>query len=371
MKIVADKNIPFLKGIAESYGEVIYLAGADFTKEAIKDADVLIVRTVTRFDKNLLEGSKVQLICSATIGYDHIDTAYCDAHGIRWTNAPGCNSGSVEQYIASVLITIARRKRFLLKDTTIGIVGVGNVGKKVALVCEVLGMRVLKNDPPREESEGGDEFVSLETIKKEADIITFHTPLTLEGRYATYHLADDSFFRTLSKNPIIINAARGGIIDTSAIKEALTEGQIKGAVIDCWEKEPSIDLDYMQSVDIATPHIAGYSADGKGNATRMSLEAIARFWSLSEEPIKKIVVPQVDNPVIDWSTLNGNKLEQAILLTYNPEEDHSRFINNPADFNSLRSNYPLRREYLSYTVKNVDEADDRAALQELGFILSD
>lgn len=367
MKIVADKNIPFLKGVAESYGEVVYLGGADFSKEAVKDADVLIVRTVTHFDKKLLEGSKVKLICTATIGYDHIDTEYCDAHGIKWTNAPGCNSGSVEQYIASVLIIMAERKGFLLKDKTIGIVGVGNVGKKVALVCQSLGMRVLKNDPPREEAEGSDEFVSLDTIKKEADIITFHTPLIREGKYTTYHLANDSFFRSLDRNPIIINAARGGIIDTQAIKKALGEKQISGAAIDCWEKEPSIDLDYMNLVDIATPHIAGYSADGKANATRMSLEAIADFWSLSKEPIEKIVIPQVENPVIDWNTLEGNKLEQAILLTYNPLGDHNRFVNSPSDFSSLRGNYPLRREYLSYTVKNVDNRENKAILQKLGF----
>lgn len=369
MKIVADKNIPFLKGVAEEYGEVTYLAGADFSKEAIKDADALIVRTVTHFGKELLEGSKVKLICTATIGYDHIDTDYCDAHGIKWTNAPGCNSGSVEQYIASALIVIAQQKGFSLKGKTIGIVGVGNVGKKVALVCEALGMRVLKNDPPREESEGGNEFVSLDTIKREADIIIFHTPLIREGKYATHHLANDNFFDSLTKNPIIINAARGGIIDTSAIKKALIEKQISGAIIDCWEKEPSINLEYMKLVDIATPHIAGYSADGKGNATRMSLEAIAEFWSLSKEPIKKIIIPQVENPIIDWSTLSGNKLEQAILMTYNPTEDHKRLVSNPADFSSLRGNYPLRREYLSYTVEKVDNAEDKAILQKLGFIV--
>lgn len=369
MKIVADKNIPFLKGVAELYGKVTYLAGADFSKEAIKDADALIVRTVTHFGKELLEGSQVKLICTATIGYDHIDTAYCDTHDIKWTNAPGCNSGSVEQYIASVLITMAQRKDFLLKDKTIGIVGVGNVGKKVALVCEALGMRVLKNDPPREEVEGSTGFVSLDTIKKEADVITFHTPLTREGKYTTYHLADDSFFGNLAKNPIIINAARGGIIDTNAIKKALTQKQIAGAVIDCWEKEPVIDLQYMQLVDMATPHIAGYSADGKANATRMSLESIANFWSLSKEPIQKIIIPQVENPVIDWNTLSGNKLEQAILMTYNPIEDHNRLINSPAEFSSLRGNYPLRREYLSYTVNNVESERCKTILQKLGFTI--
>lgn len=369
MKIIVDKNIPFLKGIIESYGEVVYLAGTDFSKEAIKDADTLIVRTVTHFGKDLLEGSNVKLICTATIGYDHIDTKYCDEHGIKWANAPGCNSGSVEQYIASALIIMAQRKGFLLKDKTIGIIGVGNVGKKVALVCEALGMRVLKNDPPREEFEGSGEFVSLERIKQEADIITFHTPLIREGKYSTYHFGDDSFFLSLGKKPIIINAARGGIVDTKAIKVALAQKQISGAIIDCWEKEPTIDLDYMAMVDIATPHIAGYSADGKGNATRMSLEAIADFWSLSKKPINKVVIPEIGNSVIDWNALEGNKLEQAIIKTYNPIEDHNRLIVNPFSFSTLRGNYPLRREYLNYSVKNVEDKEDRAILQKLGFII--
>lgn len=367
MKIIADKNIPFLKGVGEAFGEITYLSGAEFTKESIKEADTLIVRTVTHFGEEILDGSNVKLICSATIGYDHIDTAYCDSHDITWKNAPGCNSGSVQQYVASVLITIAQKKGFSLKDKTIGIVGVGNVGKKVAAICEALGMRVLKNDPPRQKAEQSDEFVSLETIKTEADIITFHTPLTKEGIYKTLHLADAAFFDTLGKEPIIINSARGGIIDTEAIKEAILNGKISGAIIDCWEQEPNIDLDYLKLVDIATPHIAGYSADGKANATRMSLESIAEFWSLPTDPIKKVVPPAIENPVIDYSPLEGNKLEQAILKTYNPLDDNQRLLNNPEQFSALRGSYPLRREYLAYTLKNVNDRDSRMTLRKLGF----
>ncbi|MDU1904956.1 MAG: 4-phosphoerythronate dehydrogenase PdxB [Dysgonomonas sp.] len=368
MKIIADKNIPFLKGIAESYGEVTYLPGADFTKESIEDADTLIVRTVTHFGKENLENSKVKLICSATIGYDHIDTKYCEENGIEWHNAPGCNSGSVQQYIASALITIARKKKISLQGKTIGIVGVGNVGKKVASICELLGMRVLKNDPPRQEAENSDEFTDIETIKREADIITFHTPLIREGKYATYHLANDDFFNNLSQKPIIINSARGGIIDTSAIKAAIQNHKISGAIIDCWESEPHIDLEYMNMADIATPHIAGYSADGKANATRMSLESLTDYWSLPKDPIKKITVPQVENPIIDYSSFGeGNILEDIILKTYNPIEDHERFVKQPEEFSNLRGNYPLRREYIAYTVKNIKNKNDQEILGKIGF----
>ncbi|MDR0823913.1 MAG: 4-phosphoerythronate dehydrogenase PdxB [Prevotella sp.] len=371
MNIIADKNIPYLKGIAEQYGNVTYLDGADFSHEAIKNADTLIVRTVTRFDEAILKGTNVRLICSATIGYDHIDTAYCDAHGIVWKNAPGSNSSSVRQYIVSALITIARKNGFDLNGKTIGIVGVGNVGKKVGEACEMLGMKALLNDPPRQAAEGDDSFVRLEQIMDEADIITFHTPLTKEGEYKTYHLADHAFFSALKKKPIIINSARGGIVDTAAIKKALKENLIAGAVVDCWENEPLIDLEYMNLADIATPHIAGYSADGKANATRMSLASIADFYGLSKEPISQIKVPVPANPVIDLNDFSksANPVYDVLLQTYNPMGDFSRLKATPSDFKQLRNRYPSRREYSAYTVKNVS-GSDLELLNNWGFFIS-
>lgn len=367
MNIIADKNIPFLKGVAEAFGNVTYLSGNEFTKDSIKNADTLIVRTVTHFDEDILSDSLVKLICSATIGYDHIDTDYCDSHSIIWKNAPGCNSGSVQQYVASALITIAKKKDISLKNKTIGIVGVGNVGKKVAAICELLGMRVLKNDPPRAKAEQSNEFVNLDVIKKEADFITFHTPLTKEGEYKTFHLADSTFFNSLAKKPIIINSARGSIIDTEAIKEAIVEDKISGAIIDCWEKEPDIDTEYLHLVDIATPHIAGYSADGKANATRMSLESVAEFWSLDKTPIKKIAPPAIENPIIDFNLFEDNGFEEAILKTYDLMDDHKRLLDNPEKFSSLRSNYPLRREFQAYTLKNINNRETRVLCRKIGF----
>lgn len=364
MKIIVDKNIPYLKGVVEQYGDVTYLAGNEFTKDSIKDADTLIVRTVTYFGKDILEGSSVKLICSATIGYDHIDTKYCDEHGITWKNAPGCNSGSVMQYIVSVLLTISQQKGFELKGKTIGIVGVGNVGKKVAEACRVLGMKVLLNDPPRQRTENLKDFVDLETIKREADIITFHIPLTKEGEDKTYHIANESFFNLLLKKPVIINSARGAVIDTQAIKKALADKKISGAVIDCWENEPDIDLEYMRSVDVATPHIAGYSTDGKANATRMSLQNLASFWNMPDEPIKAIEPAQITDSVID---AEKKSIEDIVLRTYNPMEDYSRFVNTPSKFSELRGNYPLRREFLAYTIQGVKNNKIIETLKELGF----
>ena len=355
MKIIADKNIPYLKGIVEQYGDTTYLSGPEFTKEAIADADTLIVRTVTTFDKNILEGSKVKLICSATIGYDHIDTAYCDSQNIKWTNAPGCNSGSVQQYITSILLTIAEKDALELSHMTIGIVGVGNVGRKVANICRLLGMKVLLNDPPRAEKEGEEGFTSLNEIKNQADIITFHTPLYKSGNYKTYHLADESFFASLKKNPYIINSARGGIIDTNAILQALNSKQIRGAAIDCWENEPTINLNYLQSAMIATPHIAGYSADGKANATLMSLLSLAKFWNL-DPTIANLVKPnKLENTKIDLNTFGDDKwsrLKGALLFTYSPFADDSKLRIAPSEFKELRNNYPLRRENRAFTIIN-------------------
>lgn len=368
MKIVADENIPYLKGYAEKYGEVVYLPGASFTKETIKDADALIVRTVTHFGEENLKDSTVKLISSATIGYDHIDTAYCDSNNIKWTNAPGCNSGSVQQYVASVLILLSRKYNFDLSTKTIGIVGVGNVGKKVAHICKLLGMQVLLNDPPREAAEGKQDFVSLEDIKEKADIITFHTPLTKDGEYKTYHLADVDFFTSLHKKVFIINSARGGIVDTSAIKVALEKKLIHGAVIDCWENEPNIDLEYLNSVDIATPHIAGYSADGKANATRMALESLASTFSLDNTFLSEIKPLNPENTIIDLDQFEGsdNRVYDAMLVTYNPLEDYGRLKNDPSQFKQLRNHYPLRREYLAYTVINAREGEKKL-LKDLGF----
>lgn len=366
LKIIADKNIPFLKGVGEHFGDITYLGGNEFTKEAIKDADVLIVRTVTFFGEELLDGSSVKLICTATIGYDHIDTKYCDEKGIVWKNAPGCNSQSVQQFITSSLICLAQRREFDLKDKTIGIVGVGNVGSKVAKACEILGMRVLLNDPPRERIEGGSGFVSLEYIARHADIITFHTPLIKDGIDKTKYLADISFFESFSKTPAIINSARGGIVDTEAIKTAIKQELISDTIVDCWEKEPMVDSEYLYMVDQASPHIAGYSADGKSNATRMSLERIAEMFDLSKDPLNLISIPTPEEPLIDLNKLSGNRVESAILHTYLPKYDHTSFLSSPEKFSYLRANYPLRREYSSYTVVN-GTSDEMDILSKLGF----
>jgi len=356
MKILADQHIPYLQGTAEQFGKVEYLPGTQFTKKTIQNKDALIVRTVTHFDEKILSGSNVKLICSATIGYDHIDTAYCDAHNIAWRTAPGCNANSVEQYITASLLYLAEKYHFHLSEKTIGIVGVGNVGKKIAAACSTLGMRVLLNDPPRTEKEENTTiFVDLETIKREADIITFHTPLTKAGKHKTHHLADDDFFASVAKKPFIINAARGGVTCNQALKKAIKNGKLSGIVLDCWENEPIIDLELLEMADIATPHIAGYSADGKWTATKMSLENLNNFFGLNITPVfQEIEKPLF--PVIDLHEIPVEKqLSHAVWHTYNPMTETVELKSSPEKFAWFRSHYdPHRREYHAYSVVNAD-----------------
>jgi len=232
MKVIIDDKIPYIKGALEPFAEVLYLPGKDTTPAVVKEADALITRTRTICNESLLKGSKVSFIATATIGFDHIDTAYCEQSGITWTNAPGCNAKSVEQYIASVLFVMAERKGWTLAGKTLGVVGVGQVGSKVARLGSILGMKVLLNDPPRARVEGEAGFCSLETVLAEADIITLHVPLNLQGEDATYHMADEAFFKRLGKKPMLINACRGEVMETKAAIEAVRQERLTGLVVD-------------------------------------------------------------------------------------------------------------------------------------------
>ena len=345
MKIIIDNKIPYIKEAVQRIAdEVIYAPGKDFTPELVRDADALIVRTRTHCNRDLLEGSRVRFIATATIGFDHIDTEYCKQAGIEWTNAPGCNSASVAQYIQSSLLVWKSVRNKRLNELTIGIIGVGNVGSKVAKVAQDFGMRVLLNDLPREEKEGAERFSSLKKIAEECDIITFHVPLYKEGKYKTFHLADDVFFQSLKRKPVIINTSRGEVIQTDALLKALNSRMISDTIIDVWEHEPEINRDLLEKAFIGTPHIAGYSADGKANATRMSLDAICKFFQI--KGYYEINAPAPASPII-----HAKNHEEAVLQMYNPTEDSNRLKNQPELFETLRGDYPLRREEKAYIIK--------------------
>lgn len=366
MKIIADRTVPYLRGIPETFAEVVYLSSDEFTPEAVKDADALIVRSIDKCTKKLLAGSRVRLITTATIGFDHIDTHYCDEAGIRWVNAPGCNAMSVGQYIVASLLTLALRKGESLKGKTLGIVGVGHVGKIVEQLATTWGMRVLRNDPPRAEAEGEEGFVSLDTIAEEADIITLHVPFTREGRFATYHLADRAFFGKLKKRPWFINSCRGAVHDTAALLEAKQTDLIGELILDCWENEPRIDRPLLAETSLATPHIAGFSADGKANATRACLENIAHFFGIDREKIGKIVPPPPVNPYIDLDAFPDHRIERAVLASFDPRPVDRALRDAPEKFEAFRSGYAHPRQFEAYTVLHATP-EESALLQQSGF----
>jgi erythronate-4-phosphate dehydrogenase len=360
MKIIIDDKIPYIKGALEPFAEVIYLPGKKTTPEVVKDADAIITRTRTSCNEKLLDGSKVKFIATATIGYDHID-------------APGCNSKSVEQYIASALMALAEKNNFSLKKKTIGIVGVGNVGTKVARLCEIFGMRVLLNDPPRARTEGGKSFVELETILQNADMITLHVPLNMDGIDKTYHLADESFFAGAKKHPFIINSCRGEVTDTPSLKSALKSGLISGAVIDCWENEPELDRELLDLAELATPHIAGYSKDGKANGTMMSVRALSRFFNLGIDKWRcsGVELPESTELFIDGTGKTTQQvLAEAIFATYDIREDDSRLRSSVETFELQRGDYPVRREFPAFDIIcKINNIKTINKLKQLGFRL--
>lgn len=354
MKIVCDNKIPFLEGALEPYVQIVYLPGSKTTADVVSDADALITRTRTICNESLLKGSNVKMIATATIGFDHIDTKWCEANGIEWTNAPGCNSSSVEQYIGSLLVTMAQELGFNLCDKTIGIIGVGNVGSKIAKLAKILGLKVILNDPPRTRKEGNSDFVSLDELIMKSDIITCHVPLERDGEDATYQLFDAKRLESLREDQILINSSRGEVIDNKALKDVLKNGKIKAASLDVWENEPNIDSKLLNLLFTGTPHIAGYSLDGKANGTTMSVQAIGRKFGL---PCQDWVVKDIPSPQQSLSftiDINGKTeeevLSEAILYTYRIREDDAHLRNNISTFEQQRSSYPIRREFTAFTL---------------------
>lgn len=317
MKVVIDHAIPFIEGVIEPFAHVEYLAPESFTPSAIRDADALIIRTRTTVDKRLLEGSKVQFVGTATIGYDHIDTAYCEAHQIEWISCPGCNAQAVCDYIEEALSIITPK---IATKPTIGVVGIGHVGSLVCQMAKKKGYTIFQNDPPKGIG------ISLDEIGEKCDIITFHTPLTKEGIYATYHLCDEAFLSRCKKGSFVINAARGGIVDEQALLSAINRRHIGGAIIDCWENEPDISSDLLLSPYLlgGSMHIAGYSLAGKWNATQMCLNAFSRHFGLNTLQARPISI-QAGDSASGWL--------ERITTTLKSQ---------PKNFETLRKQYILR-----------------------------
>ena len=313
MLIIIDKGIPFLDGVFGSDIEVLYLAPEDITADVVKEADALFVRTRTRIDERLLGDSKVRFVATATIGFDHIDQEFCHKAGIHWVSCPGCNAQAVCDYVEEAISSIKSGESGL----TIGVVGYGHVGKLVASMAEKRGYKVLLSDPPLGIG------ISLEELAPLCDVLTFHTPLTQEGKYPTYHLCNADIFRLCKPNTLIINAARGGVIDEQALLSTVN-GQLL-TVIDCWEGEPHLNQELLKKVDLASFHIAGYSIQGKMNASEMCLKAFCEFFSLPILSINKKAVPLQGDSEPGWLKRISDQLKTM-----------------PEHFEQLRKQYKLR-----------------------------
>lgn len=332
MKIIADKNIPFLEGRLKD-AELQQLKASEINADVVRDADALIVRTRTICDSNLLQGSKVKIVASATIGTDHIDIPWCQQHGIVVRNAPGCNAPGVALYVWSNLL----RNGFEPDKHILGLIGCGNVGGIVAQWGERLGAKVLVCDPPRKEKGYNDrEYLPMEEVLSESDAITMHTPLTVDGKYPTYHLIGEEAIAHLKPGAIFINAARGEVADTTTLISAIEEGLIRCSIIDTWEGEPNIDTTLLSLADVATCHIAGYSVEGKQRATRMALETIAETLGL------EVDLEGLQGPYKKPEILTSDQIIDA----YDPIEMTERLKASPSSFETLRNSYPLHKEIL-------------------------
>lgn len=330
MRVVIDSAIPFLRGVLEPFAEVEYLEGSAFTSASIKDADALIIRTRTRCNEALLKDSRVKFIATATIGFDHIDLDYCNKHNIAVSTSAGCNARGVLQWISAALAILAEREEFKPRERTLGIVGVGNVGRLVKEYAEHWGFRTICCDPPREEREHLG-FRTLEEVLKEADIITLHAPLN----QATHHLINSENISLLRPGTTLINASRGECIATDA---TLRNDLIY--ITDVWENEPKIDSNYLAKSIIATPHIAGYSAQGKANASAMAIQALAHHFGLPLTSWRPSEVSSVEPRLISWEEMLA-----TISKNCNLKAESEQLHNRPEDFELLRNNYHYREEY--------------------------
>ena len=366
MKIVADDRIPFLRGVFEPFAEVVYLPGKKVTPADVADADALIVRTRTRCDKALLGNSKVRCVATATIGFDHIAGDELDDCGILWSNAPGCNADSVKNYIASALAAMD----IPLRGKVMGIIGVGQVGSRVAAVAESFGMKVLLNDPPRADLEGSEKFVSLDEVLAQSDIVTLHVPLEKAGKYPTVSMANGEFFRKMRKGAWFFNSCRGEVMEEKEFLQAVSSGKLGGSLIDVWPGEPEISREMLTAVDFGTPHIAGYSADGKANGTSASVRFVARTLGIKE--LIDFQAAELPEPVypamIDLAGVSDadEAVKKAILHAYDIRRDTVSLQENPGDFEALRGKYWSRREFKAYKVCNAPDSA-AAALKKLGF----
>jgi len=381
MKIIADENIPFVGAAFQTLGQLTTVAGRQMTAELVREADILLVRSVTPVNQKLLAGSQIKFVGTATIGTDHIDLDYLTQQGIGFSNAAGSNANSVAEYVIAALVAHAVRQRISLKNKVLGVVGVGNIGRRVVRYAEKLGWHVLQNDPPLARQTGEARFVSLDDLM-DADFITLHVPLTFEGQDKTYHLFDAARLHQMKPDSVLINTSRGPVVETQAAKQILESGYLQTMFLDVWENEPEIDLDLLTQIAIGTPHIAGYSLDGKVNGTKMIYDAACHFFQMSPTWEITAVLPPLDES--DLVVIPEGKSDEAVLheiiqQAYSIEQDDAnlrKILTLPTTqrnsyFDQSRKNYPIRREFNNYTVHSkISSPSLIEKIKALGFQLN-
>lgn len=375
MRILADENMPGIEALCANYGEVTRFSGRALSEQPLDDVDALLVRSVSKISAELLQQAPaLKFVGTATIGTDHLDIPALAAANIPWASAPGCNAEAVCDYVFSALYALATRHDWRLRDKTVGIVGVGQIGSRLQKRFAALGMRVLCCDPPRAEQEGEAGFVSLATIVAEADIITLHVPLNRSGEHATFHMVDEALLDCLKDGAVLINACRGQVVDNAVLKQALRSGLAIYTVMDVWEHEPDPDPSLIELVDIVTPHIAGYSLEGKWRGSMMVCQAMAEVMGLSP------LANDVTWPASWLSAVTLNQVPDSAQLAalihalYDVRQDDQRFrsvLGQRGAFDALRKNYPLRRELastrISLSTSALNSGVDIDNLYGLGF----
>ena len=362
MKLIVDENIAFAEKVFSQFGDVLLINGREITNDTLQNADTLIVRSITNVDENLLQNTNIKFVGTATIGTDHIDTNFLNENNIAFADAKGCNADSVAEYVFTALLKITVDNKLTLKNKSIAIIGVGNVGSRVAKYAEALGLKVYKNDPPKQRAGEGSNYVSLEEALQ-ADIITLHVPLNKSGIDKTFHLLDEKQLNKINNDSILINTSRGAVIENKALLDIIDKKHFK-VILDVWEGEPLINIDLLQKVLISTPHVAGYSLEGKVNGTKMIYDALCRFTNQLSDWEPKM--PTVGNNIIDVATVKNleEKLHMIFRQVYKIETDDYKMRemikmdneSRAAYFDKLRKEYPLLREFTNYTIL-VEETD--------------
>ncbi len=378
MKIIADENIPFATEAFSALGEVSTLPGRHMQASDLADCDCLLVRSITQVNAELLDGTAVKFVASATIGTDHIDLDYLASRAIGFANAPGCNAESASEYMINALFALAQKKDFDPFKLTAGVIGHGNVGSRVKKKLDALGINTLVNDPPLQDA--GDDsvnYVSLQTILHECDFITCHVPLTTTGEHATRHLFNEERLRELTRGCVFFNAARGAVVDNAALSQLLNERSDLTVFLDTWEGEPAIDQHLLTQVDLATPHIAGYSFEGKLRGTQMILDAACDFFDLKSNWRMLDHLPPVQP--LDIQSQGSPAFWQALFQQhFDVFADHRRLLATatlPApqaaiEFDRLRKNYPLRYEYNRYQIHARSDEPLIDVAAALGFLIN-